>query len=151
MNEISAERTTRAARRRVFGNVVSRSEEPRVRTRLTDFERLARKRVTTSAAVSRVNVRQQRRVNTNLAQVSERANRNCQTRQARRDHLNRQTLVEIVACESERARNFCLLVSVVEFVQDLKLSLRHDHLDRPPVFKFNIDRQHSDSDFVKDA
>src|ERR1044072_2752748 len=139
MNEISAERTTRAARRRIFGNVVSRSKESRVRTRLTDFERLARKRVTTRAAVSRVNVRQQRRVNTNLAQVSQRAHWNCQTRQARRDHLNRQTLVEIFTRESERPRDLRLLVRVVNLVQDLKLALRHKHRHRPPVFKFNVD------------
>jgi len=100
--------------------------------------------------VTSVNVCKQRRIDANVPQVCKRADRNCETRQASRDHLYRQILVEIFACETKSARDLGLLVWIVDLVDDFKLALSHDDLHRLSVFKLDIDRQDSDPDFVKD-
>src|SRR6185369_7377393 len=83
--------------------------------------------------------------------VCERANRNGETWQAGSDHLYRQTLVEIFTSETECARDFGLLVWIVDLADDFELALRHDDLHWLSIFKFDIDRQDADADFVKDA
>src|SRR6185369_10256194 len=80
MHEIAAERTARAAGSRIFGNVVGGREETRMRARGADFQRLARERVTTGGLSPRVDLGEQRRVDTYVAQVSERADGNGETR-----------------------------------------------------------------------
>src|SRR5689334_2238325 len=52
MNEIPAERATRAAGRRIFRNVIGRRKETCVRARRADLDRLARERVTTGRFVT---------------------------------------------------------------------------------------------------
>ena len=59
MHKVSAQCSARAARRRIFGNIVCRSEKARMCTRLANFECFARERVTTGAAVTSVNISQQ--------------------------------------------------------------------------------------------
>src|SRR5690348_1108455 len=103
MNQITTKRATRASGRRILGNVVGRRKETCVRPRRADFQRLAREHVTARSPMSLVNLRQQRRVDANVAQVRKRTNRHSQTRQTGRDRLYRQTLVEIFAVESEGA------------------------------------------------
>src|SRR5689334_13116713 len=151
VDKITAERTARASGRGIFRNVVRGRKETRVRTRRANLERLARERMTTGATVPRVDVCQQTRIDLAIAQVSQRTDRHDETRQACSDHLNRQSLVEILTRESERACEFGLFVTVVDLVNDFKLALRHDDLDRLAVLVSNFDRQHADSDFVKDA
>ena len=51
MHEISTQRAARTAGRRILGNVVGGCKETGVRTRRTDFERLASEGMTASAAV----------------------------------------------------------------------------------------------------
>src|ERR1043166_5637902 len=151
MYEVSAERAARTARRRIFGNVVGRREETSVCPRRADFQCLARKRVTTRRLVPLIDVREQRRIHANVAQVRKRSHRNGDTRQSSRDRLYRQTLVEIFTRESERTREFSLFLTVVDLVEDLKLALRHLDLDRITISEFDIDRQDSNADFVINA
>src|SRR4029079_1516784 len=81
MNKISTQRSASTAGRGILGNVVRRRKEPRVRARRSDFECLTRERMTSRSAVTRVNIRQQRRIDVAIAQVGERANGNYETRQ----------------------------------------------------------------------
>src|SRR5829696_2213477 len=150
MNEISAQRTARAARRRIFRNVVGRCKEARMSTRRAYLDRLTCERVTTSAAVTSVDLRKPPGIDANIAQVCERAHRNGETRQTSRDHLYRQTLVEIFAIQAESACDFGLFVRIVDLVDDFEGALSHHHLDGLSIFEFDIDRQNTDADFVKD-
>lgn len=52
---------------------------------------------------------------------------------------------------SPSARDLRLFVCVVDLGNDLEGALSHDDLDWLSIFEFDINRQDSDSDFVKDS
>ena len=87
MNQITAQRPRRAARRRVFANVLA-DEEPRMRARVADFNRLARERVATGGIRFReiaafINLFEHRHVWPAMPQISQSANWHQQHRIAR--------------------------------------------------------------------
>src|SRR5438309_384455 len=82
-------------------------EEKRVRSRRANLYSLAREGKATGRADARVNLPEQPPIHTSVTEVGQRSNRHGQRRQASRDDLNRQALVEVLSGKAKRSRDFC--------------------------------------------
>src|SRR5262249_6744246 len=146
-----AQRSGGASGRGIFANVHA-YEKACMRARFADFDRFASESVATGTTTKNVAafdyLVKQILINAAITEIGQRSDRHQKHCVAGRHRLNRQSLVQILAGQSERARNFSLLVTVVNLATNLELALCHHHAHRLAVFEFDVHRQDTDSDFM---
>src|SRR5882672_9159256 len=151
MYQVRPQRAGGAAGCRILRNVIPGRKHARVRPCFTNFNRFTSERFAAGSTYAFVDFSEQGGIDTTATEISQRANRDRQERQAGGDNLNRKSFVKVFYGQTQRPCDLRLLVWVVNLTVDLKLSLRHYHLHRHAIFEFDVNRKDTNADFMMNA